>query len=275
MWISCSPSQDTWLIAAFLLKMTSHKHSFQCFDAVVEKPSLTAGHNSTASSHSSTCTSTHLGQLENRRCSLCSESQQGKPVTSEVSGNQPASWYQPQSPSHQHTPRRPMRPEEDPVYGVAHHHRNHHHQHHTHRHRKRIVLVKNSNLSIQKTILLHRKPVHSLSVFMDDVSELMQCHIRKLYTLDGHRVRALCGWSSAVFRHLVTWYIYLHIVVHHHDSKTNYTGQDVGLNDSWSKNIIPADMSCVWVIHVYLMVHLFVFNLLTHVVFLVKTNEMS
>ncbi|XP_058234495.1 uncharacterized protein rp1l1b [Hemibagrus wyckioides] len=168
--------------------MTSHKHSFQCFDAVVEKPSLTAGHKSTASSHSSTCTSTHLEQLENRRCSLCSESQQGKPVTSEVSGNQPASWYQPQSPSHQHTPRRPMQPEGDPVYGVAHHHRNHHHQHHTHRHRKRIVLVKNSNLSIQKTILLHRKPVHSLCVFMDDVSELMQCHIRKLYTLDGHRV---------------------------------------------------------------------------------------
>ncbi|GAA6096295.1 nucleoprotein TPR [Tachysurus ichikawai] len=166
--------------------MTSHSHSFQCFDAVVEKPSLTAGHNF-ASTNSSTCSKTHLEQLENCRCSLCSESQQAKPMTSVVSGNQPASWYQPQSPSHQHTHRRSMPPEGNPVYGAAHHHYNHH-QYHTHRHRKRIVLVKNSNPSIQKTILLHRKPVHSLCVFMDDVSELMQCLIRKLYTLDGHRV---------------------------------------------------------------------------------------
>lgn len=184
-----------------LHKMTSHSHSFQCFDAVVEKPSLTAGHNF-ASTNSSTCSKTHLEQLENCRCSLCSESQQAKPMTSVVSGNQPASWYQPQSPSHQHTHRRSMPPEGNPVYGAAHHHYNHH-QYHTHRHRKRIVLVKNSNPSIQKTILLHRKPVHSLCVFMDDVSELMQCLIRKLYTLDGHRVRPLCGLSLAVFCCLV------------------------------------------------------------------------
>lgn len=136
--------------------------------------------------HKSPFTSTQLEQLENRRCSLCSGSQQAKPVTSELSGNQSASWYQPQiiHPAYtQHTPRRPMRPAGDPVYGV------YHHQYHTHC--KRIVLVKNSNPSIQKTILLHCKPVHSLGVFMDDVSELMQCLIKKLYTLDGHKVRPL------------------------------------------------------------------------------------
>lgn len=170
--------------------MTSHKHSFQCFDAVVEKPSLPARHNF-ALPHRSSFTSTHWEQLENHRCSLCSESQQAKPVTSEISGNQSASWYQNHSPIQQHTPRRPMRPEVDPVDGLAHHHHSHHHQCHTHRHCKTIVLVKNSNPSIQKTILLYRKPLHSLGVFMDDVSELMQCLIRKLYTLDGHKVRPL------------------------------------------------------------------------------------
>ncbi|TSK58092.1 Retinitis pigmentosa 1-like 1 protein [Bagarius yarrelli] len=168
--------------------MTSHKHSFQCFDAVVEKPALTAGHNY-ALPHSCTCTSVCLEQLDNRRCSLCLESQQIKPVTSEVIENQPATCSRTHSPDHQHTPRKPRRPEGDPVYRVAHHRRNHHHhQYHNYRHRKRIVLVKNSNPSIQRTILLHCKPVHSLSVFMEDVSELMHCLIRKLYTLDGCKV---------------------------------------------------------------------------------------
>lgn len=177
--------------------MTSHKHSFQCFDAVVDKPSLTAGHNF-ALAHRSSFTSTHSEQLENRRCSLCSESQQTKPVISDGSGNQSASWYESQSPSCQHTPRKPMRPDGDPVYGIAHHHHNH-----THRHCKRIVLVKNSNPSIQKTILLRRKSLHSLGVFMDDVSELMQCLIRKLYTLDGHKVRVLCGCSLVGYAFII------------------------------------------------------------------------
>lgn len=180
----------------------SHKHSFQCFDAIVEKPSLNDMQNF-AVPHQSPFTSTHLEHLENHRCSLCSETQQTKPVTSEVTGNHSASWYQVQSPSHPHTPRRPMRPEGDPVYGVLHHHHhnhhNHHNHHHTRRHSKRIVLVKNSNPSIQKTILLHRKPVHSLGVFLDDVSELMQCLIRKLYTLDGHKVRSLWVFFSCIW----------------------------------------------------------------------------
>ncbi|KAI5619831.1 hypothetical protein C0J50_20597, partial [Silurus asotus] len=170
--------------------MASHKHSFQCFDAVVEKSSFTAGHNFVLP-HTSTFASTHLEQLENRRCSLCSESQQAMPVTSEVSGNQSALWFQAQSPGQQHTPRRPMRPEGDLVDSVAHHNHNQRHQYHTHKHCKRIVLVKNSNPSIQKTILLHHKPVHSLSVFMDDVSDLMHCLIRKLYTLDGRKVDSI------------------------------------------------------------------------------------
>lgn len=181
--------------------MTSHKHSFQCFDAVVEKPVLTA-ENNFALPHSCDYTSIRLEQLENCRCSLCSESQQVKPVTSEVIENQPASWYQSQSSGHQHKPRRPMRPEGDPVYCVAHRHRNHHHQYHTHRHRKRIVLVKNSNPSIQKTILLHSQPVHSLSVFMEDVSELMHCLIRKLYTLDGCKVRPLCRFLDVCIHYI-------------------------------------------------------------------------
>lgn len=185
--------------------MTPTKQRFQCFDAVVDKPPLTASHNF-AVAHRSSLPSTHLEKLENCRCSLSSECQYAKPLSSAVSGNHSASWYQPQSPSHQHTSRRPMRPEGDRVNGITHHHHNHH-QYDTRRHYKRILLIKNSNPSIQKTILLHRKPVRSLGVFLDDVSELMQCLIRKLYTLDGCKVRSYCSGFTFFSLSLDAWYM--------------------------------------------------------------------
>ncbi|XP_058610936.1 retinitis pigmentosa 1-like 1 protein, partial [Onychostoma macrolepis] len=64
----------------------------------------------------------------------------------------------------------------------------HHHHHHHHRHSRKIVLVKNSDPSVRRTIVLHRRSLRSLALFMDEVSELMQCLIRKLYTLEGHKI---------------------------------------------------------------------------------------
>lgn len=161
--------------------MASHKHSFQCFDAIVDncpppKPSFPVGHRfggSQKSSHSST----RLEPLEDHGSYMCADHQQARPVTE----SQSTSWYQPQAQQHQHAHRRPTKPDGEPVEGATHHHR----------HSKRIVLVKNSDPSIQKTVLLHRRTLRSLGVFLDDVSELMQCLIRKLYTLEGHKVRHL------------------------------------------------------------------------------------
>uniref|UniRef100_A0A671Q838 Uncharacterized LOC107684790 n=1 Tax=Sinocyclocheilus anshuiensis TaxID=1608454 RepID=A0A671Q838_9TELE len=59
-----------------------------------------------------------------------------------------------------------------------------------------IVLVKNSDPSVRKTIVLHRRSLRSLALFMDEVSELMQCLIRKLYTLEGHKVSLFWKISS-------------------------------------------------------------------------------
>ncbi|MFT7810689.1 hypothetical protein Z043-104596 [Arapaima gigas] len=58
-------------------------------------------------------------------------------------------------------------------------------------HPKRIVLVKNLNPAVQRSIILHRRTLRSLQVFMDEVSELMQSHIRQLYTLDGHKIDSI------------------------------------------------------------------------------------
>ncbi|XP_036438504.1 LOW QUALITY PROTEIN: retinitis pigmentosa 1-like 1 protein [Colossoma macropomum] len=167
--------------------MASHKRSFQCFDAIVDnypqKPSFSVGHRFAApqkSSHSST----RLEPLEDRGCYLCADHQQAKPTTSEASGTQSTPWYQPQT--HHHSPRRPARPDGEPAEGTTHEHHHHHHSH-----SKRIVLVKNSDPSIQKTIVLHRRTVRSLGVFLDDVSELMQCLIRKLFTLEGRKIDSI------------------------------------------------------------------------------------
>lgn len=46
--------------------------------------------------------------------------------------------------------------------------------------------------------MLHRRSLRSLGLFMDEVSELMQCLIRKLYTMDGHKVRLVSSGNSNV-----------------------------------------------------------------------------
>lgn len=66
---------------------------------------------------------------------------------------------------------------------------NRHVQHH-HRYNKKVVLVKNSDPSFRKTIVLHSKSLRSFGLFLEEVSELMQYHIRKLYTPEGRKVRS-------------------------------------------------------------------------------------
>lgn len=64
------------------------------------------------------------------------------------------------------------------------------------RNSKRLLLVKNSDPSVRRTIVLHRRAVRSLGLFMDEVAELMQCHVRKLCTTDGQKV---IGWFLSHF----------------------------------------------------------------------------
>lgn len=58
-----------------------------------------------------------------------------------------------------------------------------------HRYNKKVVLVKNSDPSMRRTIVLHRRNLRSFGLFLEELSALMQYHIRKLYTLEGSKVR--------------------------------------------------------------------------------------
>uniref|UniRef100_A0A8C2GSD2 Rp1 like 1b n=1 Tax=Cyprinus carpio TaxID=7962 RepID=A0A8C2GSD2_CYPCA len=169
--------------------MGSHKQRFQCFDTIMDDPSLKPpfphGHCSSASFRGSSG-STRLEPLEDRGCNLCADHQQARAMASEASGYYSNPWYHFQTHPHsqQYTIRRPTRPEEAPGQVEGHHH----YHHHNHRHSRKIVLVKNSDPSVRRTIVLHRRSLRSLVLFMDEVSELMQCVIRKLYTLEGHKI---------------------------------------------------------------------------------------
>ncbi|KTG03357.1 hypothetical protein cypCar_00035837 [Cyprinus carpio] len=160
------------------VKMAIHKRSFKCFDALLDdlsqKVPLPFGVR-TITTPRGTHSIKHLEQLEDGGCYLCSDRRYVKPINMEAAGKRPAVWHHH---SHPHNPRRkPSRPEEPPSG----------HQHH-HRQPKRIVLVKNNDPTVRRAIILSRRTARSLRVFMDEISELMQCHVKKLYTLEGRKI---------------------------------------------------------------------------------------
>ncbi|KAG1932269.1 retinitis pigmentosa 1-like 1 protein [Pimephales promelas] len=160
------------------VKMAIHKRSFKCFDALLDdlsqKVPLPFGVR-TITTPRGTHSIKHLEQFEDGGCYLCSDRRHVKPINIEAAGKRPAVWHHH---SHPHnTRRKPSRPEEPPSG---------HQQHH--RHPKRIVLVKNNDPAIRRSIILSRRTARSLRVFMDEISELMQCHVKKLYTLEGRKI---------------------------------------------------------------------------------------
>ncbi|KAK7142805.1 hypothetical protein R3I94_012226 [Phoxinus phoxinus] len=163
------------------VKMAIHKRSFKCFDALLDdlsqKVPLPFGVR-TITTPRGTHSIKHLEQFEDGGCYLCSDRRYVKPINIEAAGKRPAVWHHH---SHPHnTRRKPSRPEEPPSG---------HQQHH--RHPKRIVLVKNNDPAIRRSIILSRRTARSLRVFMDEISELMQCHVKKLYTLEGHKIDSI------------------------------------------------------------------------------------
>ncbi|XP_052475893.1 retinitis pigmentosa 1-like 1 protein [Carassius gibelio] len=160
------------------VKMAIHKRSFRCFDALLDdlsqKVPLPFGVR-TITTPRGTHGIKHLEQLEDGGCYLCSDHRYVKPINMEAAGKRPAVWHHH---SHPHNTRsKPSRPEEPPS--------GHQHQH---RHPKRIVLVKNNHPTVRRSIILSRQTARSLRVFMDEISELMQCHVKKLYTLEGRKI---------------------------------------------------------------------------------------
>ncbi|XP_039998566.1 retinitis pigmentosa 1-like 1 protein [Xiphias gladius] len=154
------------------VRMAIHKRSFKCFDALLDdlsqKVPLPFGVR-TVTTPRGTNTIRHLEQLQDGGCYLCSDRRHAKPINMELASKRPSIWY--------HHSRRPQRPETSSATPPG---------HFPYRQR-RILLVKNSEPGMRRSVVLGRR-TRSLRAFLDEVSEVMQFHVRKLYTAEGRRI---------------------------------------------------------------------------------------
>ncbi|CAB1330533.1 unnamed protein product [Coregonus sp. 'balchen'] len=153
------------------VRMAVHKRSFKCFDALLDdlsqKVPLTFGVR-TVTTPRGIHSIKHLEQLEDGGCYLCSDRRQAKPINMELAGKRPALW---------------------------------HHNSHTPTRQRRILLVRNSDPAVRRSVILSRRSTRSLRVFLEDISELMRCHVRKLYTLEGRKKSYANGLGTCPHSH--------------------------------------------------------------------------
>ncbi|XP_015245041.1 PREDICTED: retinitis pigmentosa 1-like 1 protein [Cyprinodon variegatus] len=157
------------------VRMAIHKRSFKCFDALLDdlsqKVPLPFGVR-TVTTPRGTHTIKHLEQLQDGGCYLCSDRRQAKPINMELAGKGQSVWH--------YQNRRPQRPENSSGTPPGHVHLPYR--------QRRILLVKNSEPGIRRSIVLSRRSTRSLRAFLDEASEVMQFHVRKLYTAEGRRI---------------------------------------------------------------------------------------
>ncbi|XP_034402670.1 retinitis pigmentosa 1-like 1 protein, partial [Cyclopterus lumpus] len=155
------------------VRMAVHKRSFKCFDALLDdlsqKVPLPFGVR-TVTTPRGIHAIKHLEQLQDGGCYLCSDQRQAKPVNMELAGKRPSIWH--------HHSRKPQRPESSSATPPG----------HSSYRQRRILLVKNSEPGMRRSVVLSRRSTRSLRAFLDEVSEVMQFHVRKLYTAEGRRI---------------------------------------------------------------------------------------
>ncbi|XP_041834418.1 retinitis pigmentosa 1-like 1 protein [Melanotaenia boesemani] len=160
------------------VRMAIHKRSFKCFDALLDdlsqKVPLPFGVR-TVTTPRGTHTIKHLEQLQDGGCYLCSDRRHAKPINIELASKRQGLWY--------HHGRRPQRPEAPSTTPPG-------HMHLPYRQR-RILLVKNSEPGMRRSIVLSRRSTRSLRAFLEEVSEVMQFHVHKLYTAEGRRIDSI------------------------------------------------------------------------------------
>ncbi|XP_054644575.1 uncharacterized protein rp1l1a [Dunckerocampus dactyliophorus] len=163
------------------VRMAIHKRSFKCFDALLDdlsqKVPLPFGVR-TVTTPRGTHIIKHLEELQDGGCYLCSDRRQAKPVNMELASKRQSIWH--------HHSRIPQQPEKLSASSPG---------HALHRHR-RILLIKNTEPGIRRSLTLNRRSTRSMRAFLEEVSEMMQFHVHKLYTAEGRKVDNIQGLMS-------------------------------------------------------------------------------
>uniref|UniRef100_A0A670HNH4 Doublecortin domain-containing protein n=1 Tax=Podarcis muralis TaxID=64176 RepID=A0A670HNH4_PODMU len=155
------------------VKMAINQRSFKSFNALMDDLShrvpLPFGVRTITTPRGIHCIST-LDQLEDGGCYLCSDKKYVTPISIGPAGRRAA----PQKVGQPASALRRAAQDINP------------------RIPKKVTLVKNGDVGTRRPIILNRRNARSFKTLLDEISEIMQFTVKKLYTLDGKRV-SLCG----------------------------------------------------------------------------------
>ncbi|XP_069830365.1 retinitis pigmentosa 1-like 1 protein [Dendropsophus ebraccatus] len=159
------------------VKMAINRRSFKSFSALMDdlsnKVPLPFGVR-TITTPRGTHNISKLEQLQDGGRYICSDKKYVQPIAGRKVGNPRAS-----RPVSARKQGQPEDPEEE--YSATHFQQ-------VPRVRKKIVLVKNGDPTVRRSIILNRRNARNFRTFLEDASDLLQYTVRRLYTVDGRRI---------------------------------------------------------------------------------------
>ncbi|XP_010014557.1 PREDICTED: retinitis pigmentosa 1-like 1 protein [Nestor notabilis] len=166
------------------VKMAINQRSFKSFNALMDDLShrvpLPFGVRTITTPRGIHCIS-ELDQLEDGGCYLCSDKKYVKPISITSGGHRPGP---PRNGRPSSTLRRAAQEGKLEDYSTP-------FTHHGPRIPKKITLVKNGESSFRRSIILNRRNARSFKTLLDEISEILQFPVKKLYTVDGKKIDSM------------------------------------------------------------------------------------
>ncbi|XP_066172851.1 retinitis pigmentosa 1-like 1 protein, partial [Sylvia atricapilla] len=166
------------------VKMAINQRSFKSFHALMDDLShrvpLPFGVRTITTPRGIHCIS-ELDQLEDGGCYLCSDKKYVKPISITSGGHRPAP---PRNGRPSSSVRRQAQEGKLEDYSTP-------FTHHGPRIPKKITLVKNGESGFRRSIILNRRNARSFKTLLDEITEILQFPVKKLYTVDGKKIDSM------------------------------------------------------------------------------------
>ncbi|XP_032849752.2 retinitis pigmentosa 1-like 1 protein, partial [Tyto alba] len=166
------------------VKMAINQRRFKSFNALMDDLShrvpLPFGVRTITTPRGIHCIS-ELDQLEDGGCYLCSDKKYVKPISIPSGGHRPGP---PRSGRPSSTLRRAAQESKMEDYSTP-------FTQHGPRIPKKITLVKNGDSGFRRSIILNRRNARSFRSLLDEISEILQYPVKKLYTTDGKKIDSM------------------------------------------------------------------------------------
>ncbi|XP_062494569.1 retinitis pigmentosa 1-like 1 protein [Pezoporus occidentalis] len=166
------------------VKMAINQRSFKSFSALMDDLShrvpLPFGVRTITTPRGIHCIS-ELDQLEDGGCYLCSDKKYVKPISIPSGGHRPGP---PRNGRPSSTLRRTAQEGKLEDYSTP-------FTQHGPRIPKKFTLVKNGESGFRRSIILNRRNARSFKTLLDEISEILQFPVKKLYTVDGKKIDSM------------------------------------------------------------------------------------